>query len=94
MKYLVWDALNEERDGAREYEARDPEEAALEYARLDSDGNADGLYVDERYNPIPPERGQPIHVEDADGVVTKFRVSIVEYDPVYRALKDSGEEGT
>ena len=86
MKYLVWDPLNGEREGAREYEGFCPESAATEYARLDSDGNADGLYVDERYNPISAHRGQPIHVEDADGVVTKMRVAITEYDPIYRAV--------
>ena len=84
----MWDALNQEREDAEHLEAFDAEAAVKSYAECDIDGNCDGIYTDANHNPQSAEHGQPIHVEDENGVVTKWHVAIVEYEPVYGAVLD------
>ncbi len=90
-QFLVWDEFNSSREYAWEITAYDAEDAAIEYAETDVDGNCDGLYTNKQsvygtHNNLERD-GQPISVEDPDGKVTRFRVGIVELEPVYRAAE-------
>lgn len=89
-KYMVWDEPNNETreptiEIAIEIEARDPEGAAIEYARQDVDGEILGAYVD----------GNKLIVEDASTGVRTFCEVVLEVDPSYyvRNRKPSATDG-
>lgn len=94
-KFLVWDADNGDRESAVEINAYDAEFAACEYAEQDCDGNADGIYC-HRNEPMNcvAKQGVLVCVVDAEsGQVSRFRVGITEFDPVYAAEPAADAEG-
>lgn len=88
MEYLVWDDFGESRETARKITADDPEEAVIEYAETDCDGQIDGIYLASR-EPMRnvEETGWELIVEDPDGKRHNFLVGITEYTPVFSAVK-------
>ena len=92
--YSVWEgeggAVAEagNRQFPHEIEAFSADEAAEKYAEDDIDGNIDGIYTDEKGEPLwdLKKDGRLIIVEDAYGKVYRFRVGIVEYEPVYASV--------
>lgn len=81
--YKVWDELNAEEADARTIEASTPTAAAIAYADRDSDGHADGLYLDAASGESNP---QPLSVRSPDGSLDRFTVyGMLSVD--YRAQK-------
>jgi hypothetical protein len=86
MIFQVWDELNAEESCAHEIEADDAEEAAIRYAEEDVDGGIDGIYMHEG-GPKPSLRdhGQPISVRAPNGVLSRFKVGVMEFEPIFGA---------
>jgi len=92
--YIVWDSLNSSEGSARRIVAYSARDAAIAYARKDSDGLTDGLYTNYTGDTISflASEGHPISVRDDRGQIYQFRVGIVEFEPVFDA-EEIEEEG-
>jgi hypothetical protein len=91
--FKVWDEFNASEDTAWEIAADDAEEAAVLYAEKDVDGNTDGIYTcqgREMHNLTA--QGQPVSVRCPDGTLKRFKVGIVEFEPVYKATEIANHE--
>jgi len=86
-KFLVWDQLNSQREDAEEIEAYSAREAAITYAKNDSDGYADGIYTREsREIHNLSTSGQPLVIEGTDGIQEVWNTGVVESHIWRRAL--------
>lgn len=64
------------------------EEAAIQYAEQDCDGQGDGLYTNHGGMPVHlSHEGVPLQVWGPDGKVHRFKVGIVEFEPVFGAVE-------
>jgi len=85
--YYVWDELNGCRKTAQEIKADSFENAAILFAEQDCDGLSDGLYTN---NGMPlrnlERQGHPVMVDDLQ-TTHRIRVGIVEFEPVYGAVR-------
>ncbi len=91
--YRVWDERNETVNEARVFLADSAEEAAIQYAQEDVDGLIDGIYT---HNGLPhhdlEKGGWPISVWDAQGRITRWKVGITEFEPVFGACEAKTQE--
>jgi len=84
--FLVWDELNSSEEFAQESNSYDEEQAAIDYAEEDSDGNSDGLYYNYRNN-TPGKH--PILVKNIKtGIIKRYFVGIIEFEPVFAATEE------
>jgi len=85
MVFKVWDEFNNEESRAAEISAESAEDAAESYAVSDIDGNIDGLYLSSNGGSISSltREGQPISVRDSSGKMWRFRVGIIDFEPVW-----------
>lgn len=87
MNYKVWDELNASEDTAQIICESDEAAAAIAYATDDSDGQTDGLYASQSGMPLTDlSEGHPILVRSPDGTLRRFKVGIIELEPVFDAL--------
>jgi hypothetical protein len=93
-KYKVWDVINCSEETAMELEADDEMEAAIMYVEEDVDGQASGLYTKEGGMPLDniTRDGHPVHVRDEDGVLTRWHVGVIEFEPTFAAVHRPIEE--
>jgi hypothetical protein len=88
MVYLVWQGSVESEGHARQIEADDIFEAAIQYAEEDVDGLSDGIYLAPEYRPhSDARRGIPLMVRDPDGNLHQCNTAIIEFEPVFGAVE-------
>lgn len=93
QSYRVWDELNQTEEDARAVDAFTPSGAAEAFAEADEDGICDGAYLLRgRPSPSLATHGQPVSVRNvATGELRRFRVGIVEYEPVFASCEVSDQ---
>ena len=94
--FLVRDARDSDDTFARELYEASPAEAAIVYASNDTDWLAEGEYT-YRGKPLSDlkEQGCQLLVRNVEtGEVVKFRVGVVEFDPIFNAVSVPLEEPT
>jgi len=86
-KYKVWDAETEDAQHAKTYEAETVREAALFFARQDSQGYAAGRYHASDGSIIKDvaRNGHTLVVADMHGNMFKVNVAVYAYHPMYDA---------
>jgi hypothetical protein len=91
--FSVWDAVNCTEEEAEYIFEDDAKSAAIAYAEQDVDGGIDGIYTNEKGLPLNDlnKEGQPIFVRDSNDVLTRWRVGVVEFEPVYAASQEELE---
>lgn len=84
--FLVWDELNSSEEFAEEINAYDEEQAAIEYAEQDSDGNTEGIYYNYSNN---TSKQHPMMVKNIKtGIIKRYFVGIIEFEPVFTATEE------
>jgi hypothetical protein len=76
-RYYVWDAINQIRSEAGIFFADDEQDAAIQYAEADTDGEHEGIYA---------TSGHVLHVEAPGGIVTAVTVA-VDYEPQFHCVR-------
>jgi len=85
MIYRVWDELNADESDAKEFCESEPYDAAIAYAKQDTEGLREELYCADHGREIATGQGQPISVRAASGELYRFRVGITSFEPIWDA---------
>lgn len=87
MIYRVWDELNADESDAKEFCESEPYDAAIAYAKQDTEGRREELYTGHHGAEVnlSAGQGQPISVRAASGELYRFRVGITSFEPAWDA---------